>query len=130
MDDVRVVGGLDAVAELRHDLPGVAAREPAACAAKSLEPLAQRIALEQLHDQEWNTVLGGIHVPGADDVGAREPSRDPRLAYEPLRHLGTTRQVPVQDLDRDGGAEELVTCLDHARHTAVTDEAGQAVAAL
>ena len=53
----------------------------------ALEPLAERLALERLHDEVQRAVLEHAEVADADDVRVIEPARRERLALEPLRRL-------------------------------------------
>src|SRR6185436_9013324 len=91
----------------------------------ALQPLAERLALEQLHGDEQLAVLLADVVELADvrmvDAGGR-----PRLALEaPAR--GVVAAQGAHLLERDGAAEPLVPgCVDDA-HAALAERARHGV---
>jgi hypothetical protein len=93
MDQILVVRGRESAGDLRRDVHRLAHRQR-----PGREPLAQRFAVEQFHDDEGLSVMGA-ELEHRDDVGMRE--RRDRLGFalescEPLRISGDGRG---QDLD-------------------------------
>ncbi len=82
----------------------------------ALEPVLQRLTVEQLHHDVGGALVG----PRADDVvvehldGTRVLDLVGRvpLAQEPLAHLAVARQAGVQDLDGRAGAVAVPPLVD------------------
>ena len=91
-----VVRGGEAVRDLQRVLDGLARRERA----DGREPLAQRLALEQLHDGVGDAAVLAEVVDG-QDVRVRERRDGLRLALEARERVGVRRRARGQDLDRD-----------------------------
>ena len=78
----------------------------------ALEAAAQRLALEQLHDQE-RTLLVLADVEELADVRMDDGGSHPRLAAQPLGRGRVNR--PGQALDGHPAPQHLVDrCVDHA----------------
>ncbi len=92
-DAARVRGG-DAAGELQRPAERGRGRRPAGA-----QPVAQRLAFEQLADQERRALVAAEVVDG-EDVGVVERRRGARLALEPLQPLGVPRHLRRQHLDR------------------------------
>ena len=65
------------------------------------QPLGQRVALQVLHDQEVDPVLGADIVKGAD-VRVVQAGDGLRLALEPLLQIGGSGDMLREGLDGDG----------------------------
>ena len=101
---VQRVGDLDAEAERLRERQRALA-----------EPVRERLALEQLHDEVLRAVLVADVVERAD-VRMRELRDRLRLPLEPLANLGGGRQMLRQHLDRDGALEPRVPRLVDLSH--------------
>ena len=69
-----------------------------------VEPAAQRLALQQLHDGEGDAVVGA-EVVDREDVRMRERRDGLRLALEPRERVGIGGDGFGEDLDRDVAVE-------------------------
>jgi hypothetical protein len=89
------------------------------------QDLGERRTLDVLHhDQD---ALGiAERVVDRHEVGVVERGSEPRLPFEPARHV--LRAVGVQALERDQPAEALVLGQEHRRHAARAEAAHDAVA--
>ena len=81
------------------------------------EPLAQRLALEQLHDDEQLAVVDA-RVEDADDVRMRERGDGLRFALEPRPPIGVGGERGRQDLDRHVTLEPRVPGAIDLAHSA------------
>ena len=84
------------------------------------EQRAQRLALDELHDEEVVTTLFA-EVVARDDVRIVERSDDARLAAQPIDVATVARQRRLQDLQRHDAVELLVARLEHGPHRARAD---------
>ena len=95
VDDPLLVRRRESMRDLRRVLRGLARRQRA-----GLEPLAQRFALQQLHDGVGHAVRGA-EVEDREDVRVRERGDRARLALEARERLGVGRNPLRQHLERD-----------------------------
>ena len=103
MDQILVVRGREAARDLRGDVDGFAQRQWAAA-----EPLAQRLAFEQLHDDERLRLACACVWPNSktdDDVGMRQRGDRLRFALESSEAIGIAGDGRRQDLDGDVASE-------------------------
>ncbi len=96
VDDARRVRGAEPVEELAEEPHRALGGEPPL----SREPLAERLALEQLHHDEGAAVAVLAEVEDLDDVRRPEPHRDAGLAPEPLALGGAPPHLRVEQLHR------------------------------
>src|SRR5262249_30347005 len=97
-------------------------------AARRLQPLRERDAVDELHGDE-GAVAGGADVVDGDDVRVAEPGHRLRLAQEAGPGLGRAADLAAQHLDGDGALELGVVRRVDLAHAAAPDEALQRVAA-
>jgi hypothetical protein len=125
--DPAEVGGVQRLRDLRHDRHGLADVEPAG----GLDPLGQRLAGHELHDQVVGPAAVGQVVLAAvedlDDAGVPQGGHDPRLGTEAGDEVGVGDQRRQQDLDRDLTAEDEVLGTPDVAHAARGDTLVQAV---
>src|SRR5262249_29959659 len=95
----------------------------------ALQVLAQRLTVEELHDQERTVGRVDAEVVDDDDVRVVELAGDARLALEAGVELRVGPQLRVDELDGDPPFEGLVDGLVDAGHTATTTDGGEPVAA-
>src|SRR5205814_7580 len=88
-----------------------------------------RIALDVLHDEVWQAIVGGPSVEQAGDVRMLEPGEDLPLTPEVPNDLLAVR--PAHDLQRHALVELLVGARreEHRAHPAVTELTEQPVRA-
>ena len=87
----------------------------------------QRLAVEELHDEEGGAVLLAEVVDGRD-VGVAEAGAEPGLGAEPLGEVGVVAAVGTQHLDRDVPVERLVVGPPDLAHATRREHLGEAVA--
>jgi hypothetical protein len=124
------VGGLQTAPGLDEHVDHLAPRP-----ARRLQPLAQRAAVVQLHDEE-DLVLDGADLVHGDDVGMRQARHRLRLAQEASARLLPAQAAArprTQDLERHLAVEQRIVRDVHDAHPARADpvqhhEARQAVA--
>ena len=130
------VGGLDVAVEnalsmrvgkAACDLRGVVDRDGFGDRLMRSDLLGQRLAVDELHDDEVLVALAPdvVHV---DDVGMREFRCGLRLIIEPLHEVIVGRVLIAQHLDRNAAAQERVRAGIDDRHTAVAEAAFDAIA--
>ena len=85
------------------------------------QPLGERLALEQLHDQEVNAVLGADVVERAD-VRVLEARDRSGFSRQPLAPLGVLVEVLGQHLDRDLAVESGIAGAVDLAHTPGPEE--------
>ena len=109
------------------------AASPAACHGSIgvgvVEAIAQRAALDQLHHDRLDPVVGA-GVVDRDDAGVGQAGGGHGLLAEPGHEGGVGGEVRVQHLHRHAAAQDLVGALPHLGHAAGRDERPEAVAAL
>ncbi len=115
MDDAARVRGGEAVGDRGADLHRVAPRHRAL-----LDPRAQRLALEQLHDGDRQAV-DDRQLVNRQDARVRERGHRSRLGLEPAPHLGVGRDVRGHHLDRHVAIEPRVAGPIDLAHAARTD---------
>jgi hypothetical protein len=99
MNDPRTVRAIERIRDLATEPEHVGRGQRAAG-----QPLGQRFALDQLHDQIVDVPITADVVEGAD-VGVVEARRHARLALETRTHIGLLGELGGQDLDRHVTAE-------------------------
>jgi len=102
MDDPLLVRPLERIGDLGRVAQHLLRRQRAA-----LQALGQRLALEQLHHEVVDPVLGP-HVVERANVGMVEAGDGAGLALEALPERGVGSEVGGKDLDRDGALEPRV----------------------
>ncbi len=95
VDEAPAVGAVQRFGDLDADFLDLLGGQGAA-----LEALGQRLALQQLHDQEVHAVLVA-HVVECADVRVAQARDGLRLPLEALLEVRVRREVGRQDLDRD-----------------------------
>ncbi len=95
VDDTLLVRCLEPFRDLQEERDRLVDRDRAAG-----DAIGQRLAVDQLHDQEARALLGLEAVQGGD-VGVVERGQHPRLALEPGQPLGVLRHRLRQHLDRN-----------------------------
>ena len=102
--------------ERRHDIDRHAQR---LCRREGapFEAVGQRLALEQLHDEERRAVVFANVVQRAD-VGVGQLGDRARLAIEPFAELRIRGECSGQDLDGDGPLESRISGFLDFTHTA------------
>jgi hypothetical protein len=123
VDDALLVRGVEGVGHLRpvpHDL---VERQRAL-----LEPVGERLALEQLHDEEVGVAVLP-HVEEGADVGVVEGGDGLRLALEARAALLVLGEGGGEDLDRDGAVEAGVPAAPDLAHPAGADRRQQLASA-
>jgi hypothetical protein len=130
MDDALVVSSGEAIGDRSADLQCLSGWQGAAG-----EPLAQRLAFEQLHhrirDGGARPRSGDVHaeIVNCQDVGMRERGDRLGLALEPGACRLVGRQVRGKHLDGDVSIELLVTRLENLAHPAGAKRRDDAVRA-
>jgi hypothetical protein len=126
VDDAALVRLLEAGRDLQRDPKRLVEREPAA-----LDPLLQRLALDQFHHQEVNRrsrlgmrrLLDGMD---AGDVGMVQRRQHLRLAGEAGHPRGIVGEGLRQQLQRDVAAELRVPGAVDRAHAALAELVGHA----
>ena len=112
MDDALLVGGGEALGDLRGQLDGLAGRE-GACP----ETVAQRLALEQFGDQVGRALVGP-DVVDDEDVGVVERGSGTGFLLEATHAIGIGRELSRQHLDGHVAPEAgVVRAIDLAHPT-------------
>jgi hypothetical protein len=83
------------------------------------ETVSQRLALEELHDEERHTVLDA-HVVHRADVWMAEAADGARFPLEPIELSGSGGTHRAQDLDGDGAIEPGISRTINFSHAAGT----------
>ncbi len=102
VDDALVVRGAETAGELRRDLGCLARRHR-----RAVDPLAQRLALEQLRDDVGCTLVSA-DVVDREDVGMVQHPGRACFLLEAAQSIGIRRKRAGQDLDRDIASEPRV----------------------
>ena len=82
-----------------------------------LQPLGQRVAVQELHDQEVDAVLVPNVEEGAN-VRVVQAGDGLGLALEPLLEIGVRGDVPGEDFDGDGAVQTGVSRFVDFAHAA------------
>ena len=88
------------------------------------EPRRERLAVEQLHDQEWRLDALDPREPQVvqrADVRVRQPGHDPGFAIEALPAARVVRDLRRQHLDRDEAIEPRIAGTIDTPHPARAD---------
>ena len=80
----------------------------------------ERLAVDQLHDQERGPVRFAIVVHPRDAVMVHQ-RRMPAFGAEALQEAGRFDELGLEDLDRDGAADDPVRGFPHLTHAADRD---------
>ena len=115
VDDALLVRGGEAARDLERDLDRLAGRQRPV-----LQPLAERLALQQLHRRVDGALLAAEVVDG-EDVRVREGGDRLRLALEAPERVGILGEVPRQDLDRHLALELRVARAEDDAHPALAE---------
>ena len=110
------MSGVECVRCLRDDVQH--AIRPQSC----LPPQdgGERFTLDQLHHQEGGPVRFAVVVHTCDAVMVH-PRRVPAFGAETLQETGRVDELGLEDLDRNGAADDPVRCLPHLTHAADRD---------
>jgi hypothetical protein len=125
MDDQILVRVSDRGADTLEQLQALGDRQ-----VPSIAVLVDRLALDELHDEVGQAVVGRPSVEQARDVGVIESGQDLALAAESLDDVVRVQPAP-EDLDRDTLLERVVGPRGqiNASHPSATDLAQDAVGA-
>jgi hypothetical protein len=123
MDDARSVRFGEAFARLEHTVDGELSGEGAA-----LEEVTEVRALEQIHHDVRQALLGGADVEDADHMLALDARRCLRLPHEALEALGISGELGMKELHRDPFLQVNVLRGDDGAHAALADDALDAIA--
>jgi hypothetical protein len=93
------------------------------------QPRVERLAVQELHDQERAAVAVVAEVEHRDDAGVDDRGRGPRLVEEPHDDVRSVRQTRVQDLDRGRSPEQAVLAEVDRPHPALAELADDAMVA-
>ena len=116
VDDALLVRCLEAFRDLQEERDRLVDRDRAAS-----DAIGQRLAVDQLHDQEARGLLGLEPVQGGD-VGVVERGQHPRLTLEPGEPLGVLCHRLRQHLDRNLAVESGVPGSVHHTHAARAED--------
>jgi hypothetical protein len=92
----------------------------------------ERLALDELHDEEGQLLVAGVVdglavVVDRGDVRMREGGRVPGLVAETGQEVRITRVLAAEHLGRDDPVENPVARLPHLAHPAGGDRGGDLV---
>ncbi len=93
------------------------------------QALAQRLAADELHDDEGGPGSGHAGVVGGHHVRVREAGGGHRLLLEAVEEALVAGEVGVEDLDGDRPGQDLVVAFPHRRHAALCHQPDQPVPA-
>ena len=124
MDDAGVVRVGERLGD--GDADGGGARRRHRAAARDVR---QAVAVEQLHDEEQQAVVGLAEVGDADAVVVIEARGRARLAVEARDRFGVGGELGAQDLDRDRLVHERVGRAVDGAHAALAEPLEQTIAA-
>jgi hypothetical protein len=94
---------------------------------RALQPIDQRLALEQLEHEDDAVLRVVLDVEHLRDMVAVDRACGARLAAEALHRGGLGLGVGAEELHRDGAARPDVLRSEHLAHPAAADGAGDAV---
>ena len=118
MNDARVVRTHEAAHDLHEDALRLGRIEQPF----ALDPLGQRLAAKQLHDDESDAVIGEAGVEDLHDVRALGGARGLGLAREPPSRLTLLGVLGIEDLDCHALLDGRVDGLVNAPHPATADQ--------
>jgi hypothetical protein len=105
--------GLQAAADLDHDVDGLGQRE-----GLLLQPVGQRAAIGVRQNQERAAVLQFADVVHLDDVLGLDATQEPALLEEPVPDRVVVRPVVREHLDRHFGIQLLIVSEPYRSETA------------
>ena len=123
MDHALGVRGLERAAHVHRDVDRAPRHDPPAAG----EQLSERPALDELHDDEVDAVVG----PGVEDrheVLVADPRGRLRLPAEPPDEVRVVGELRREDLDGHGPAEHRILAVVDLRHAAVAELVLDAIA--
>ena len=123
MNEIGRVRGDQASRHVQHDATDVVGGQRPA-----REPVAQRLAVEQLHDDERPPVVHA-HVEQPHDVGTVQRRGDAGFLNEPFHDAGLMLSAARDELHRDVTPKAYVGCAIHLSHPAARQERDDAVRA-
>ena len=123
MDDPERVRLAQRTADLLRHVDDALLRERALL----LHRLRQRAAVEELHGDEEDAVLGAPVVVEGDGVGVGELGGDRRLEEEALVEVGIAVVAGTEDLEGHHAVERRLQGLVDAAHAALPDRLDDAV---
>ena len=126
MDHARLVGVVQAVADLQGDVQRLFGAEPPVLVDRGRE----RATPQQLHHAEGPSVGGLAVVADVDHVGVLDAGDDLRLAKEASDDLVVVAQLVANDLGSQRLADHRVGDAVDQRHTALPDQLIDPVAAI
>jgi len=94
----------------------------------SIEPLAEALAHEQVHDHDQAAAAQLHHVVDGHDVGVVDHARRAGLAHEPSAGLLVSGVLPGQELESHGLASHDVGGRPHHRHPTGAELGVEAIA--
>ena len=87
------------------------------------EHVTERLAVEELHHDEWRAIAEVTSIKRLDDVGVPDPACSRGLPKEPLDDVGILTELGVQHLRRPPMLGELVLDLVDVAHASRADTA-------
>ena len=117
MHEPRGVRGFDRVEDGQHDRRSLGDRErPSA-----LEPSSERLALEELHDEERRAVVAFLDLTQLDDVRVLHGGGRARLAQEALLQRAVLRELFEHHLHGDPLVRLEMSSLPHLAHATLSE---------
>ena len=115
MHDAFGMGRLDRAGQLSGLMQGFGDGQ-----ASTAEPLSQRLALDQFHDQR-GTASALFDAVNRGDVGVIQRRQAPCLPLEPCQAIGVSGHGVRQNLDRNVAAQPRIPCPIDFAHTPGTE---------
>ena len=125
MDDVHSVRG----GQCGRNLSGDAQRGLYRKLMFPSEPGTQRLSFEKFHRQIGHTRFGKATVEDANDSGMIHRVGCARFIEKACGHVGATRHIGTQNLDRSATQHAFVNGLEHHSHAATTEHTQKPMAA-
>ena len=122
--DAEGVGAVERAGRLLQEAHGGALRKPP----QALEPVAHRLAVEQLHHDEGPARLGDPEIEDLDGVAGLDLRGQLRFGHEALSRRFLLRRSRVQELDRDVGLEGQVAGAPDFAHASASEPLFELVA--
>ncbi len=113
--------------ERREDLRRVLARGRHVESLPALHGPGERLALEQLHHQVRDALGRAIDVDDLNDVRASDLCRNARFLEEAFCDARASREVRMENLDRNARPQRQVLGLVNGPHAAVAEQAQKLV---
>ncbi len=111
------------------DLPDDARRVAWVQAAQAVEPAVERLAVQELHDDERPAVVGHAVVVDFDDVLAAQRRRCAGLVLEARAGLAAVGVLDIDELHGDARPERRVHSGPDGAHPAAPEQLGEPVLA-